>query len=307
MHFGRTSQNHRTPELSPRSLGFSRTIVLVAGVVFTRSALAQSSPATKDSSPLAGPRVVEPARTNPLVTMDFNGLIRRPETTPEESVLAAMPLDEQVRRAVKAVFDRRQAVLDEFVVKEVDLLTKFGAAAGTNDKLDQAALGVEAFHKLAPLREGGSLWEQVSAALPANQASEFNTRMNAYWDAIVAEGKKIKKAKGIDDLRPGEKPVEKERSRFEIVAEERLKILGQEIKDSFERQQASGEYLIKYFTHDLGLSATQKARIQEMTLAFITETGMKPNDEQQQALALRAMSILTEAQRLKVAEKIAGK
>lgn len=284
-----------------------RILVGVFGVTVCGVALAQPHSPPSDPSPLAGPRVVSPAKTNPLVTMDFNGLIRRPETTPEEAVVGAMTINEQARRAVKAVFDRRQAILDEFVVKEVDLLTKFGAAAGTNDKLDQAALGVEAFHKLAPLREGGSLWEQVMAALPAADASEFNTRMNAYWDAIVAEGKKLKKAKGIDELKPGEKTVEKERTRFEIVAEERLKILGEEIKNSFERQQASGEYLIKYFTHDLGLSATQKVRIQEMTLAFIAETGMKPTDKQQEALAIRAMSIMTEAQRLKVAEKIAEK
>ncbi len=290
----------------------ARIAAALSGLLAVGPALAQPNEVRKKSddtaaSPLAGPRVVEPSKANPLVTVDFNGMVRRPESTPEEAVVETMTLDEKAREAVKKVFDRRQAILDEFVVKEVDLLTKFGVASGTNDKLDQAALGVEAFRKLAPLREGGSLWEQVMAALPAGDASEFNTRMSAYWDAVVVEGKKIKKAKGIDELKPGEKPVEKERSRFEIVVEERLKILGQEIKNSFERQQASGEYLIKYFTHDLGLSTTQKARIQEMTLAFINETGMKPTDEQQKQLALRAMSILTEEQRLKVAEKIVGK
>lgn len=294
----------------------ARAIAL--GIVVSGPALAQSTGKAKGkeqakpasppaASPLAGPRVVEPAKSDPLFTMDFNGQIRRPETTPEEAVITAMNLDDKARAAVKKVFDRRQAILDEFVVKEVDLLTKFGVASGTNDKLDQATLGIEAFRKLAPLREGGSLWEQVMDALPASDAKEFNTRMNAYWDAIVAEGKKLKKGKDAAEMKPGEKIVEKERSRFEIVVEERLKILGQEIKDSFERQQASGEYLIKYFTHDLGLSPNQKARIQEMTLAYINETGMKPTDEQQKQLALRAMSILTEEQRLKVAEKIVGK
>lgn len=296
-----------THQLTPtRSASISHSLLAaISGLLLTAPALAQPANG-KDTDPLAGPRVVEAAKANPLATVDFNGMIRRPETTPEQAVLAQMTLDEQARAAVKKIFARRQAILDDFVVKEVNLLTKFGVASGTNDTLDQAALGIEAFQKLAPLREGGSLWEQVMAALPEASASDFNTRMNGYWDAIVAEGKKLKKAKDAAEMKPGEKPVEKERSRFEIVAEERLKILGQEIKDTFERQQASGEYLIKYFTHDLNLSPTQKARIQEMTLTFINETGMKPNDEQQKALALQAMSILTEEQRLKMTEKIVG-
>jgi len=282
----------------------SRTVLAaLSSLLLTAPALAQTAH-SKDADPLAGPRVVEAVKANPLATVDFNGMIRRPETTPEQAVLAQMTLDEKARDAVTQVFERRQAILDDFVVKEINLLTKFGVASGTNDKLDLAALGIEAFQKLAPLREGGSLWEQVMAALPDPSAADFNTRMSAYWDAIVAEGKKLKKSKDASELKPGKKPVEKERSRFEIVADERLKILGQEIKDTFERQQASGEYLIKYFTHDLNLSPTQKARIQEMTLTFINETSMKPNDEQQKALALQAMSILTEEQRLKMTKKI---
>ncbi len=240
---------------------------------------------------LAGPSVAPAAPATGIVAFDFNGEVRRHDTTPEEAAVEKLNLDREIRARVRKVLNRRDAIIDEFVAGNIDLLTKFAAAAGGNDKLDQAMLGVEALQKLAPLREGGSLWEQVKAALPENAAEKFDAIMSEYWDAVVAEGKRKKNDKG------------KERSRFEIVAEERVTSFGREIERSFYRQQYSGNIIIGYLTQGLDLTEDQKIRLRQMSLEFSRDSETEPTEEEQQKLVLEMLSILTEAQRAKVIKR----
>ena len=255
-------------------------------------AQAPSAPTTAESPALSGPRVPETPAAPGLVTRDFNGQVRRPETTPEEAALALLDLDAPARAAVRAIIEKRDAIIDRFVGENLDLLTKFGAAAGANDKLDQLGLGLEAFQKLAPLREGGSLWEQIAAALPQAPAEKFNALMKDYWDAIAEEGKRTPNEKG------------KPRGRFEIVAAERIAILGREIESSFNRLLYSGGLIVSYFAKDLDLTDTQKARVRQMTLDFARRTNLKPTEKDQQGLVVELLSILTEEQRVKVTKKL---
>jgi len=253
---------------------------------------AESQPPAAQSPVLAGPPVTPGAALPGIVAFDFNGSVRRHDTTPEQAAVERLALGESVMSAVRRVLDHRDAVLDSFVATNIDLLVKFGAAAGGNDKLDQAALGLEAFQKLAPLREGGSLWEQVRAALPAERAKKFDRFMTEYWDAIVAEGKRTRNEQG------------KERTRFEIVAQERLAILGKEIERSFARQQYSGGIIVGYFTQDLELTDAQKARVRQMSLGLALGADMEATEKQQQQILVELMSILDEPQRAKVMKRL---
>lgn len=280
-----------------------RLLAVVSPVAMAITALAQPpapqaalatdpKPAAAQPPALAGPKVAPKAEPQGIVSVDFNGEVRRPEMTPEEAAIARLDLDDAIKARVRAIINKRDAIIDDFVSGNLDLLTKFGAAAGGNDKLDQAMLGLEAFQKLAPLREGGSLWEQVKAALPEEPAKKFDALMNEYWDAIVAEGKRTKNDKG------------KERTRFEIVIAERLAILGKEIERSFARQQYSGGIVIGYFTQDLNLTDAQKARVRQMSLEFARKTDFNATEDQQQKLLLELMSILNEEQRAKVIKRL---
>jgi len=253
-----------------------------------------TKPQPRDKAPrpaLAGPAVTPAAPAAGIVSFDFNGSVRRHETTPEEAAVEKLSLDEALRAKVLKIFRRRDSVLDDFVVHNIDLLTKFGAAAGGNDKLDQAMLGLEAFQKLAPLREGGSLWEQVKAALPPEPSKKFDSLMTEYWDAVVAEGKRTKNDKG------------KDRSRFEIVSGERLAILGKEIERSFYRQQYSGNIIIGYLTQDLDLTDAQEARLRQISAEFSRDADKEASEKDQQKLVLEMLSVLTEEQRAKVIKR----
>jgi len=280
-----------------------RILALAVPVAFVCSAFGQATApysrptevqktATEQPPALAGPKVAPPKNSTGIVALDFNGEVRRPEMTPEEAALARLELDESIRTKVSRIINRRDAIIDDFVSGNLDLLTKFGAAAGGGDKLDQAALGLEAFQKLAPLREGGSLWEQVKAALPEEPAKKFDALMNEYWDAIVTEGKRTKNEQG------------KERGRFEIVVAERLAIIGKEIERSFYRQQYSGGIVVGYFTQDLDLTAAQKARVRQMSLEFAQKHDFNATEEQQQELLVELMSILNAEQRAKVMKRL---
>lgn len=269
--------------------------VLSAGALAGPPGDAPGPAAEPASSPvLAGPRVNPGEQPKGIVSFDFNGAVRRHDTTPEEAAVEKLDLDEAVRAKVRAVLLRRDAIIDGFVAGNLDLLTKLGAAFGGGDKLDQAALGLEAYRKLAPLREGGSLWEQVRAALPGAPGARFDALMNEYWDAVVAEGKRTRNEQG------------KERSRFEIVSAERLAILGKEIERSFARQQYSGGIVIGYFTQDLTLTEAQRARVRQMSIEFAQGSGAEATEQQQQQqkLLVELMSILDADQRAKVMKRL---
>lgn len=250
---------------------------------------AQNPASAETPGVLSGPQVTEAKRADSIVEYDFDGAVRRPESTPEETAAAKLGLEGEVKESVRKVFERRMTIIDDFVSGNIDLLTKLGNAAG--NKKDQAVLLLEAAQKLSPLREGGTLWDQVAATLPRDKAARFDTMLKEYWDAIVAEGKRTKNDEG------------KLKNRFEVVAGERLAVLGREIQQSFERQLKAGTLFIKAITSDLALSQAQKDRIRDITLAYGARTGMDPTEKQRELLIVEILSVLDEKQREAVAKK----
>ena len=266
---------------------------LSAGTLTILLSLAPGAQA-QEQSPLAGPSVTSKAKPASLVERDFNGAVRRPERTPEEAAIAILTLSDAAKAKVEEVFDRRYQALDAFVAGNINLLTKFGVAFGTGNKLDMAGLGIEAFNKTANLRIGGSLWEQVRAALPSDVAPKFDALMNEYWDAVVAEGRKTKNEQG------------KERSRFEITTAEKLQIFGHEIEQSFNSQIYSGSLYVNALKAKVNLTQSQRKRIEELTLDFAKRTNFKPTDKDQGQLVIAILAVLDESQRAQVARILQG-
>lgn len=265
-------------------------LAAIVGAAFTGASLAQQ----KEAAPLTGPAVKEAARPGTIVERDFNGAVRRPESTPEEAAIHLLNLSEDVAAKVRAVLEKRSSTIDAFVAGNLNLLTKFGVAAGTGNKMDLAGLGLEAFNKTAAMREGGSLWEQVKAVLPTDAAQRFDSLMREYWEAIVVEGKRTKNEEG------------KERGRFEITTAERVAILGREIEQSLNSQLYSGSLYVNAVKAKVELSESQKRRIEELTLDFAKRTNFKPSEKEQGQLVIAILATLDEKQRAVVARILQG-
>ena len=245
-------------------------------------------------APLQGP-VVSPRLDRPtLVHVDFNGRIRRPETSPEHAAVTLMRLPADLQAAADAVFARRADRLDHFVSENLLLLSQLDTAGKSGDKLDQLSLLFQGFQKLAPILEEGPLREQVAAALPQPEAARFRALVNEYWSAIIAEGVRDSAAAG------------KHEARWQIDLAQRFEHLGKEIERSFERQTASGTLFVDYFMSQLDLSPQQQATIEQLKLDMLSRTDFRPSEKDQQLLALGALAYLNQQQREIVIQRLKG-
>jgi hypothetical protein len=255
----------------------------------------EKQPAAPAANPLGGPKIDAPTQAPPsLVSTDFNGSVRRLETTPEEAAVALLNLTGDAKQPIDALFARRGKAIEDFVTSNLDLLTKLDTAGKTNNKRDQLMLGLEAFQKLNAVWKDGTLFDQVKALLPEDQRAEFERLVTGYWNALVEEGKSI----------PGENG--KTRGRFEIVAGERLQAFVGEIGRAFERGVKSGRLIAEFVLKDLNLTDAQKARVREIIDSEAAEAPLKEDDTRYEGLFLKVLGILDEKQRTAVLKRFRG-
>ncbi|MCC6229399.1 MAG: hypothetical protein IT432_09250 [Phycisphaerales bacterium] len=278
-------------------------VVAAAAMGVVPDALAQNLPAepTKQpekqsaANPLGGPKIdAPPSAASSLVSTDFNGTVRRLETTPEEAAVALLNLTGSAKERVDALFAKRGKAIEEFVTGNLDLLTKLDTAGKTNNKRDQLMLGLEAFQKLNAVWKDGTLFDQVKASLPDDKRAEFERLVTGYWNALVEEGKNIPNEEG------------KKRGRFEIVAGERLQAFVGEIGRAFERGVKSGRLIAEFVLKDLNLTDAQKARVREIIDSEAAEAPLKEDDKRYEGLFLKILGILDEKQRTAVLKRFRG-
>lgn len=309
---------------------------ITTAVVLTILGLATGSPAlaqpdvTKPA--LAGPSVSERAVRKTLVEYDFPGKVKRLEAAPEEVALRLMDLDSGLREKVDQVFNERVKQLDEFVAKNLELLTKLQTASVAGNKLDQAMLLAEGVQKLSPVWMKGSLRSQIDELLPKEKKAELKALLDEYWDAIVKEqqaqpavadepapdamkaetdaagvAKATKKAKGKQsESKTTEKPAVKKKARWEIMVGERLASFGKEIERSFQRQLQSGDIIYRYIESAIVMTPEQKGTIRELCAAFAEKTKMNPTEKQNQELFVKIAGALDTKQQVELANLLRG-
>lgn len=210
-------------------------------------------------SPLSGPTVVDrhDAADRPsLVTHDFDANVIRPEASPEEAALRLLALDAASKSEIDKLLRERMIIVDKFVATNLDLLTKFGNAEATGNKLDQAMLLAQAAQKLAPLWKRGPLASEIEKHLPPDAKPEYERLLAEYYTAVRDETRR----------NTGEK-----KPLWTIRVDERLKALGREIERSFKRQLYNGEIIFQYITPRLKLRPEQEARVRDVCAKFAEE------------------------------------
>jgi hypothetical protein len=232
-------------------------------------------PATPGPDVLAGPQVGE-ARRGTLVAHEYDGTVRRPDEPAEIAAVRLLDLPGAVRAKIDDIVAERDRFLDSFVENNLDLLSKLDTAGKTNDKLDQAMLGLEAVAKLVPLGRHGSLQKRIRAVLPAEAAKRFDAILEEYRDAVVAQ----------------ERAKDPKKPRFAILAGERVQSLLREVAAAFQRLEKSGVLLYQYFFKDAELTKEQEAAIRAILDEFVEETKGAPTKQQEATVFLAVMSKL---------------
>lgn len=252
-----------------------------------RAGPAMSGPA------LSGPMIVE-SRVPSLVEWRYDGTLRELESSAEEVALSLLELDAGVRARADAVIARRQAFFDRVLSRNLMLALEIDAAQKAEEKLRTARLTFELLAHFEPLKHELSLREAIAAELDAEDASAFESMIDAYDRAFA------------QDLGAKAASQGRRTNRVEIIATRAGQQFVRDIEMSFKRMEASGQIGFEYVLAQLSLSPEQAERVRKASSPFL---GANPYgmSEKEYGLAFLAMAAhLTETQRMKLAEIIAG-
>jgi hypothetical protein len=228
------------------------------------SSLAQDD----DSAPLSGPKVTQAATTHAsapasILHYDLSGSIIPVEGTPERAAANALTLTEEEKRAVDAIFAKRASAIQDLIRDDLELLVRLNS-------------GVEGSpEKLAALRElittfGSSAFDrtlqiQVARALSEQNKVAFNTMVDEYMEALIAEAAK--------SAAPG---TPKQR----LETQERLKIAGQEVRAAFTSRIRAGSQKLERALSQADLDEATAGLIRTRVQQFYQETKGKPSKSQ---------------------------
>jgi hypothetical protein len=248
-----------------------------------------SAPAQEDASLLAGPSVSEEAPTT-LVRLGYDGAIERPGVRIEEAALELLELDASARARVDEIVAERAAILDKAVIENIELLVEFQSAKSAGDELRQAALIGRFVRSLAALEERGSLREELGRALGDDEKARFESLIDEYNQAILAEARDAAKERGERFIQ------------FRFVQIERLKVLGQEIKRSYDRQIGSRTEDFERLLAALALSPEREAEVRRVVTDFARRTLLNPDEKDRAGLFIRIASMLSADERRRLVE-----
>ncbi len=235
---------------------------------------------------LAGPKVLEPGeKPRPtLVERGIDGKVKLPDTTPEEAAAELLDLTKEQRKAVDAVIAQRSKKMEDFVMENLDLLTKFGQAEGSGDKKDQIKLLLEAAGKLEWVWQKGPFEKQVRAALPVDKQGDFDRLLTEFWGAVVADRRAVVKEDGT-------KP-----NKIEVMVGAKLESVGKEIERAAQRAFGSGELIYRKAMEGIELGPDQAEKIRVLWDDYWQRTKGEGSESQNVAMVFKILPLLTKEQ-----------
>lgn len=246
------------------------------------------------SDPLAGPRQAAPAPTT-LVRRDLQGRLVAPDPNPAEAALRLISLDEGSRRAVRAAMDIRGQHLDHAIIINLPFLIVFQSAqGGGNTPLVAAAAGVSLYRSREFLAVD-DLEALIAAQIPAAQRSHYNALLKDYWREYALQAARDRAERGQD---PAPESL--------LIAEGKLKFLGEEIARAFERTLASGDLLHYWFSLHLGLTPDQAEPFRATIAAHFQEHGSDADSAAKRQLRDDLRRGLTRTQQRTLDRNMAG-
>lgn len=297
--------------MKTRSINLTKLIGTLAGGVIglilgsAVHADDQKQPATKPTSPatpataspegeapLSGPSVKVQQKAPTIVERDAEGRCRKLEIQPAEAAVRVMKLSPQTREKVDAVLVEQAAVLDTIVRDNFELIVSVAGAAQGGDKTQAAKYLGQLWEVSQPLRKRGALVEQLAKVLSKEEATQLRKMVLEYNGARTKDEENAAKQRG-----------EKfDNAKFNI--NERLSIIGQEIKRSYERVIGQQSKDLDAIIASLNLSVEQDAKVRQILLDVVQRSGAKATNAQKVSAYLKIVAVLDKDQRTILYEKL---
>ncbi len=237
-------------------------ISLCAWVIFV-SAVASGVSDDPPTTALGGPQVQAEVRPS-LIERGFDGRIRVLEISPERAALALLAMDEATRTQVEAILDARSAIFDRVLVENLDLLVQFESARASGSVSRQLSLVRRFVRELEPLRQRGSLRDEIASVLPADLRDRFGALIDEYEGALREQARRDAVARG-ERFRP-----------LVYRVRRNLERLGQDIAASYERAVASRVAELESFLARAGLSPSSEREVRRILTEFGQRTLLRP-------------------------------
>lgn len=219
------------------------------------------APIPASSDPLAGPRLIAAVYAT-LVRRDIDGALVAPEPNPAEAALQLISLDEGSRRAINTALNMRGRNLDHAVIINLPfLIVAQSGQAGANKPL-VAGVAAIALYRSREFLAVDDLETLIESQLPEAQRSHYRALLNDYWRQYALDGAQARAAKGED---PAPESL--------LIAEAKLKLVGEEAARAFERTLRSGDLLHYWFARGLGLTPEQAEPFRTTLAAYSQEHG----------------------------------
>lgn len=259
----------------------------------TKQTAPTTSPASPEGeSPLSGPSVKVQQKAPTIVERDAEGRCRKLEIQPAEAAVRVMKLDPKTREKVDAVLIEQAAVLDTIVRDNFELIVNVAGAAQGGDKTQVTKYLGELWEVSQPLRKRGALVEQLAKVLSKDEATQLRKMVLEYNGARMKDEENAHKQRG-----------EKfDNAKFNI--NERLGILGQELKRSYERVIGQQSKDLDAVIASLNLSVEQDAKVRQILLDVVQRNGAKATNAQKVGAYLKIVAVLDEDQRKVLYEKL---
>jgi hypothetical protein len=229
-----------------------------------------------------------------LIKHDANGKLLRPELPADEAALELVGLNDGEKAAVGQLLSARSAILDHVLSQNLPLLLKFqGIDSGDTQKEQMQALKDLITKAMNPLREMGSLRDQVAALLAPPIADRYKAILRDYWEAVSQEDSMMT-ARG--------KPMTPE----QIRGYETMLGYGQEIRRSYERQVEAKIDKLPAMVAAAKPTPDQDSKIKGLMNDYEKAAAGKPTASQKRALFRDVLKGLTYDQRIAVLGELYG-
>lgn len=223
---------------------------LMTGVAFAQTGEPEAQPPAR--SPLAGPKVPSREGKTSLVERGADGKVKRLEEWPALAALRKLKLDDATRKAVQKLETEQAAAMDKFLSENLLEIAAVANAFQSGDTQEGLA-GIKKLQADHPaLDDRTRLSQKLGKILTKEQDAEMRAMIQEYWNALVQEESESAKTRG------------EKASAGKIAGAESLRLLGSDIKASYERVIGQQVKDFDDFIKKLGLNPEQEGKVRRV-------------------------------------------
>jgi hypothetical protein len=258
---------------------------------------AEPQPETKptDKSPLAGPKLPDRTGKPTLVEHGADGKVKRLDEWPALAAVRKLPLDENAKKAVAKLEVEQAVAMDKMMTESLPEIAAIANAFQSGDTAEGLA-GIRKLRQNHPvLAEREMLAQRISVLVGKEQGHELSLMVQEYWNALITE------ASGGAQTRAEMAAANR------VASGEALRLLGQDIKASYDRvigqQVRDFDALIK----SLSLTAEQESKVRAIVNDAASKAGNNPSKMDKTAVFWKIWHELDARQRAAVTDQFKGR